>query len=112
MKHPKREPVINDLNGRVARIEQLLPTLATKDDLRKAIAPLATRAEMHEAIAAAVAPLPTRVEMHAAIREEGEQTRRHFNVVAERLETSTRLIAEGQGALQDQFTEFRVEVTG
>ena len=40
-----------------------LTTLATKDELRAAIASLATREEMR----AATAPLATREEMHAAI---------------------------------------------
>jgi len=63
---------------------EVLATLAAKGDL----APLATREEMRDAIAAAIAPLATREEMYAAIREEGERTRRHFDVVAERLESS------------------------
>ena len=64
-----------------------------------AIAPLATREEMHAAIAAAVAPLPTREEMRTAIRAEGEETRRHFDVVAESLRSDIRVIADGHGHL-------------
>ena len=59
-------------------------------------------------LAAAVAPLATKVE----VREEGERTRQHFNAVAERLEDKIQLIAEGQTVLQQQFGEFRAEVTG
>ncbi len=107
---------IKNLDHRVANIEQILPTLATKDDLQNtvnaAVAPLATRKEMHAAIQAATAPLATREEMHAAInaavaplatreemrtaiRTEGEETRRHFDVVAEALRVEIRVIAEG-----------------
>ena len=73
---------LENLDHRVERIEQILPTLATKDDLasaiaplatkeelRVAIAPLATREEMHRAIDKAVAPLATREEMHRTIQE-------------------------------------------
>src|SRR5262245_30487805 len=48
---------------RLARVEQILPTLATKTDLETAIAPLATKVEL----AAAIAPLATKVELAAAI---------------------------------------------
>ena len=90
---------IKNLDHRVANIEQILPTLATKDDLQNtvnaAVAPLATRKEMHAAINAAVAPLATREEMRTAIRAEGEETRRHFDVVAEALRVEIHVIAEG-----------------
>ena len=55
------EQHVNDLDRRVGRVEQILPTLATKADL------LATRADLEAAIAAAVEPLATRAELHDAI---------------------------------------------
>ena len=82
------EEVLENLNRRVDRIEQILPTLATKDDLRKAIAPLATKEE---------------------VRAEGERTRAHFDAVAERLEEQIRLLAEGLLSLTRQFEEFKAE---
>ncbi|MEQ1573737.1 MAG: hypothetical protein ABL993_05770 [Vicinamibacterales bacterium] len=69
---------IKNLDHRVSTIEQILPTLATKDDLQNAVAPLATREEMR-----------------TAIRAEGEETRRHFDVVAEALRVEIHVIAEG-----------------
>ena len=95
--------VLGNLDRRVARIEQYLPSLATRDEMRvtideaisRAIAPLATRDEMHAAIdgaiTRAVAPLATKAEL----REEGERTRRHFDVIAESLRDDIRLVAEG-----------------
>ena len=62
-----------------------LPTLATKADLDAKLATLATTAELQ----AAIAPLAT------AIRAEGEQTRRHFDVVADGMRADIRLLAEG-----------------
>ena len=55
------ETAIKNIDDRTTRIEQVLPTLATKDD----------------------------------VKAEGERTRQHFDAVAERLEDSIKLIAEG-----------------
>ena len=108
------EEVLDNLNRRVDRIEQILPTLATKDDLQKAIAPLATKEELRNAVAGlatkeelrnAVAGLATKEE----VRAEGERTRAHFDAVAERLEEQIRLLAEGLLSLTRQFEEFKAE---
>ena len=90
------EEVVENLNRRVDRIEQILPTLATKDDLQKAIAPLATKEELRKAIA----PLATKEE----VRAEGERTRAHFNAVAERLEEQIRLLAEALLSIEQRLT--------
>ena len=50
-------------------MEQILPTLATKEDLKA----FATKDD---------------------VREEGERTRRHFDVVAEQMKTDIALVAE------------------
>jgi hypothetical protein len=123
---------------RLAAVEQVLPALATKEDLRsaiadavaplatreemgRAIAPLATREELYQAIAPlasreelyqAVAPLARREEVYQAIREEGERTRRHFDVVAEDLRGDVRLLAEGQVALYQRNDDLRAELKG
>jgi len=68
MEMPEIEQVVRNIDRRLERVEQILPTLATREELQAAIAPLATREEMHAAIQAAVAPLATREEMHAAIQ--------------------------------------------
>ena len=67
---------LKNLDRRLAKVEQILPTLATKEELRAAIAPLATKAELQ----AAIAPLATKEEL----REEGERSRRHTDEVGER----------------------------
>ena len=110
MEQPELGTVVRNLDGRVARIEQILPTLVTKEDLKAALAPLPTRDEMHEAIEKAIQkavdPLATKVE----VRDEGQRTRRHFDVVAESLRGDIQLIAEGQVALQQRFEELRTEL--
>jgi len=112
MPKPDADQRLRNRDRRLSNVEPFLPTLATRDELHAAIAPLATRQEMHAAIAplatreemhtaiaAAVAPLATREEMRTAIRAEGEETHRHFDVVAESLRSEIRVIAEGHGYL-------------
>ena len=131
MPKPDDSSTLRNIDRRLSNVEQILPTLATrgdlatlttKDELRAAIAPLATREEMHAAIAAATAPLATREEMHAAIeaavaplatkdqvREEAVETRRHFDVVAESLLGDIRLIAEEHVHLTQRMDTFEAE---
>ena len=114
------------------RIEQILPTLATSDDLQAAVAPLATKAELR----AAIAPLATKVELRAAIAESEQRMcdrmdaiatglrkdmredmrthvaeaiaaseqrlRTHFDVVAESLRDDIRLVAEAVVTLSER----------
>jgi len=87
------EEVLRSLDRRVGRIEQILPTLATKDEIRN----LATKDE--------IARYATKEDMLA----EGERTRAHFDVVAERLESQIRVIAEGLMSLDQRFEDFRTE---
>lgn len=90
----RMEAAIENIDTRLARVEQILPTLATREELREAIAPLATREQMRAAIQAAIAPLATRAEMYAAIKEEGERSRRHTDVLIEDVRDDNRLILE------------------
>jgi hypothetical protein len=106
--------LVKNIDDRLVRVEQYLPTLATRDELhaavaplvtrdefRAAIGPLTTREEMHAAIQAAVAPLATREELQTAfdslrveIKEEGERARRYTDVLIEDLRDDNRLILE------------------
>ena len=101
---------VKKIDLRLERIEQFLPTLATKDelralalaskeDLRAAVALLATKDELRaqalaskEDLRAAVAPLATRAEL----REESERTRRHSQVLFESLRDDIRIVAQAQ----------------
>ena len=87
-----------NIDRRLDRIEQILPTLATKDELRLAIAtavePLATKEELR----LAVAPLATREELRLAIaplatKDELHDLRRHMNVLFETLRADIQLLA-------------------
>ena len=64
---------LNNLDRRLAKVEQILPTLATKEELRAAIAD-------------AVAPLAT--------QEELRELRRHMDVLSESQRGDIQLLAE------------------
>jgi hypothetical protein len=83
MRKPEATPTLKNLDHRLANIEQILPTLATKDDLRAII---------DTAIDGAVAPLATRDE----VRAEAVETRRHIDVVFESMRAEIHVFAEGQ----------------
>jgi hypothetical protein len=125
------DQVVRNIDLRLGRVEQIFPTLATKEELRQAVEPLATKEELRVAIAEAIAPLATKEELHqtvhqavhqaetgltakltAKITEEGERTRRYFDIVAEKLQTEIRLVAEGYGALHARDDGIRAELKG
>ncbi len=68
---------LGNLDRRLARVEQILPTLATKEELRAAIEPLATKEELRQ-----------------TVREEGERSRRHMDVLIEGQREDIQLLAE------------------
>ncbi len=127
--------MLRTIDARLSRVEQYLPTLATREELQasiaplatreelraaiaSAIAPLATRDEMRAAIASAIAPLATRDEMHAAVataiaplatrdelRAEGDHARRHATMLFEDLRDDNRLILDHLLALSARVDE-------
>ena len=92
------EPMIarhlENLDRGLARVEQILPTLATKEELR------ATEGDLRLAIAEAVAPLATKEE----VRAEGERSRRHMDVVGDALRADIQLLAEHLSAVMSKRT--------
>ena len=105
------EDVLRSLDRRVGRIEQVLPTLATKDEIRN----LATKDEIRNlATKDEIRNLATRDELaRFATKEdmlaEGARTRAHFDAVAERLESQIRILADGLMSLDKRFEDFRSE---
>ena len=71
---------LENLDRRLARIEQILPTLATKDELKT----LATKEELRSLGA----------ELRQEIREEGKRSRRHMDIIGEALRSDIQLLAE------------------
>ncbi len=133
------ENLLKKIDRRLQTVEQILPTQPSRVEMEQAIAPLATKQELQAAVAqlatkeelrAAVAQLATKEELRAAteelraelqaeiaplatraeVREEGERTRRHFDVVAESLRDGIRLVAESQAALQAEVRRNRKDL--
>jgi hypothetical protein len=120
---------LDNLDRRVDRIEQFLPTLPTKTEVRsvvdeaiaRAVAPLATKEELREAVAKlatkeelreAVAKLATKEELRETVakaiaplatkeelREEGERSRRYMLMLFEDVRGDIRLFADAHGLL-------------
>ena len=92
---------------RTKRIEQILPTLATKEDLKA----YATKEDLKAyATKEDLKAYPTRHEVKTMIQEDGERTRRHFDVVAEEIKASVEKIAEGHGVLGARIEGVRAEL--
>ncbi len=101
--------MLRNIDARLSRVEQYLPTLATREELQAAIVPLATREELQTAIAplatraelqAAIAPLATRAELQAAIAPLATREEMHAAIAAAIAPLATRdeLRAEGDHA--------------
>ena len=74
------EQRVENLEHRVATVEQIVPTLATKADI------------------------------NAYVKEDGEQTRRHISLVAAGLCADLRLIAEGQTSLHASLDAMHADI--
>ena len=97
---------LKNLDRRLARVEQILPTLATKEELQAAIAPLATKEELR----AAIAPLATKEELRAAIaplatKDDLGELRRHMDVLTESLREDIHLIAAHVASAKPKRTD-------
>ncbi len=79
------EALLKSVDQRLQRVEQILPTLATQADLRE----LATS---------------------AWVQQMAEDTRRHFDIVSEKLRDDIRLIAESQTHLIQRVDDYRAEL--
>ena len=102
MDQPEMERLIKNIDARLARVEQKLPTLATKDDLKA----YPTRVELEVRLAT----LATKDDLKALatkdeLREEGERTRRHFDIVAERMRHDVPMSLEGHQRLTERVDD-------
>ena len=108
---------MDDLRAALAPLptrEEIFARFATREEMREeirtALVPYPTREEMREEIRAALVPYATREEMYQLVREEGERTRRHFDVIAESLRDDIRMLAEGLVALHWRIEDVRTEL--
>ena len=84
---------LGNIDRRLTRLEQILPTLATKDDLKN----LATKEELKS--------LATKEELRLAVQEEGERSRRYMDVLTESLREDIHLIAAHVASAKPKRTE-------
>ena len=84
---------LENLDRRLSKVEQILPTLATKndltafatkEDLAEALAPLATKEDLNDLAA----------DLRGEIREEGERSRSYMKILIEQQDTKLDLLAE------------------
>lgn len=100
MEQHEIETHIKNVAGRTERMEQILPTLATKEDLKsfatkEDLKACATKEDLKGyATKEDLKVYPTRNEVKTMIQEDGERTRRHFDVVAEEIRASVEKIAK------------------
>jgi len=92
----------NNLDRRLSNVEQILPTLATKDDLKA----LATKDDL-KALATKedLKVFATKDELNAletTLRGEIRETRRHMDVIGESLRGDIQLIAENLAAFMSR----------
>jgi hypothetical protein len=101
---------VEKLDQRLARVEQVLPTLATKEDLKtlaakeelqEAVSKLATKEELREA----VSKLATKEEL----RREGEESRRYMKILVEEVKDKIALYAEQVTAVDERVTRLHAE---
>ncbi len=92
------EHKLMDLDHRVDRIEQILPTLLTRDEFKTAMERVATKEDLdglRTEMATKTELEALRSEMQVAFVKHSSEIRRHFDVVAESLRGDIRLIADG-----------------
>jgi hypothetical protein len=94
------EHKLMDLDHRVDRIEQIPPTLLTREEFKTAMEKVATKEDLREAVdglhTETKAELEAlRSEVQIGFVKHSSEIRRHFDVVAESLRGDIRLIADG-----------------
>lgn len=105
------EDALKNLDQRLSGVEQILPTLATKEDL------LATRADLHGEVSSVKRDLTERIEevkRHTDLRFEEmkrytdlrfEEVKRHSRILWEDVRDDIRKVAEGVAVLSTKLDQ-------
>jgi len=99
MKQAARDQLLQNLDRQLGEVRQFLPTLATREEMNTAITAERERTDRRFD------------ELCAAIKDEGDQTRRHMDAVAESLRNDLRSAAEGYTAVRQQVSALEVRHT-
>jgi chromosome segregation ATPase len=112
MKPKSIRETVQKIDGRLERVEQVLPTLATGETVQKIDARL-ERVEQILPTLATKAQLQEATDQTArAMKAVGEETRRHMDVVSEATRYEVQLLAEGQQALGERIDRSIEEIKG
>ncbi len=102
----EREDMLRNIDIRVSRIEQILPALATKEDLKA----FATKDDLKVyATKEDLKAYATHEELRRGLDEVYEKMAHRFDVVAERIEGHVRMVAEGHAGLTHRLEEIRAK---
>jgi hypothetical protein len=96
------EQLVRKLDARVTRMEQFLPSLATKSDLLDAFAKLATKDDLRDA----VAKLVTKEDLITGL----EDARRYALMLNEATRDDIRLVAEHLLGMRSQLDQMRSQL--
>ena len=93
------EQVVRNIDRRLDRVEQILPTLPTREEMhaamRQAVAPLATREELDQKLAG----LATKEELQEAFERSRRYTQTHFESLKDDIRLLAQAIANVQASL-------------
>jgi prefoldin subunit 5 len=95
MTRAEMENAINNLDARFARVEQILPTLATKQDLKEALAAYATKEDLKATA--------------EDLRAEISGVRSQLMAMIESVQSDVRLIAEHLAGVLEWIREQRAK---
>jgi hypothetical protein len=90
---------LENLDRRLTRVEQILPSLATKAELKEELSKLATKEELRLGLANQAA------ELRREIRAEGEQTRRYMDLLIEGQRGDIQLLDEHLSVVMSRLTD-------
>jgi len=96
---------VQTIDQRLSGVEQILPTLATKEDLSQAVAKLATKEELREAVAKLAIKDELRQlkdDLELKIKDEGEASRRYMKVLVEEIKDHIDIYAERVTAVDER----------
>lgn len=97
------EDRLNNLDHRLDRIEQILPTLASQEDLRQALEPYATKADLRQALEPyatkadlrqALEDYPTKTDLTTALAQAFELAEKNARILHEELIDRIKLLGE------------------
>lgn len=123
MTHAELEQFVVVIEPRLTHVEQILPTLLTRDEFVIAMARVdrrfdelrdELRTEFRHDLQEFGHELrhEFRHELHGALAEHSSEIRRHFDVVAESMRSEIRLIAEGHGSLVTRLERLEAKQEG